>query len=150
MPKQSIKDMVKILGGTITGAVTLHAYYLQAKDISNTEVMDEVKEILNNSMTTRDEIIKSQQASIENLNNNIKNKNKLLELANDIRVPAEVKSDIYKHLKTEYNPNFDQSQSASAMSSALKDYQAIKADIKGSSDSLNNSNNLINNLKDND
>jgi hypothetical protein len=33
MNKKNIKDILKILGGTITGAATLHAYYKDTRDI---------------------------------------------------------------------------------------------------------------------
>jgi hypothetical protein len=71
-------------------------------------------------------------------------KNKLLELTCDTRLPEELKSEIYKAIKSEYNPDF--SQASTSMASAVQDYFVNKAD----SGSDSKANNLLSNFYIND
>jgi hypothetical protein len=151
MNRKTLKDLLKVLGGTITGAATLHAYYKDTKDISNVKVLEE---LLDNTEALQNNIIQNQNSSMELLKDQIASanklstfyKNKLIELTGDTRIPDAVKSEIYKAIKKEYNPDF--SQPSTSMASAVEDYLANKADSGSDSDSKVN--NLLSNFNIND
>jgi hypothetical protein len=145
MNKKQLKDILKVLGGTITGAATLHAYYKDARDLSNVQVLEK---LIDNTEALKTDLVQNQNLSIESLRNQIASanklsnyyKNKLIELTDDTRIPDEIKSEIYKAIKKEYNPDF--SQPSTSMASAVQDYYTKNSD----SDSDSKVNNLINNF----
>jgi hypothetical protein len=109
---KNLKEILKVLGGTITGAATLHAYYKETRDISNVKALEklivnteELKKELIQNQNSSTELLKDQIVSANQLSNYYKNK--LIELTGDTRIPAQIKSEIYKTIKSEYNPDFD-------------------------------------------
>lgn len=151
MNKNNLKDILKVLGGTITGAATLHAYYKETRDLSNVKVLEK---LINNTEALKKDLINNQNSNMELLKdkivfaNNLSNsyKDKLIELMGDTRIPDEVKSEIYKTIKSQYNPDF--SQPSSSMASAVEDYFAKNGGADSNSDSKINS--LLSNFNIND
>jgi uncharacterized protein YjgD (DUF1641 family) len=141
---KNLKEILKVLGGTITGAATLHAYYKETRDISNVKALEK---LLVNSEELKKELIQNQNSSTELLKdqiisaNQLSNyyKNKLIELTGDTRIPAQIKSEIYKTIKSEYNPDFTQEASTS-MASAVQDYYTKNADSDSKSTFISNYN----------
>jgi hypothetical protein len=141
---KNLKEILKVLGGTITGAATLHAYYKETRDISNVKALEK---LLVNSEELKKELIQNQNSSTELLKDQIVSanqlsnyyKNKLIELTGDTRIPAQIKSEIYKTIKSEYNPDFTQEASTS-MASAVQDYYTKNADSDSKSTFISNYN----------
>ena len=82
---KNLKEILKVLGGTITGAATLHAYYKETRDISNIKALEK---LIVNSEELKKELIQNQNSSTELLKDQIVSanqlsnyyKNKLIEL----------------------------------------------------------------------
>jgi hypothetical protein len=125
MNRRSFSDLIKLLSGTIVGAATLHAYYKDVQDISNTKVLEE---FIENSRVLEKNMIANQNSNMELLKDQIVSantltdfyRNKLIELAGDTRLPKDLKSKIYEAIKTEFDPDF--SQPSTSMASTVQDY----------------------------
>jgi hypothetical protein len=146
MNRRSFPDLLKLLSGTIVGAATLHAYYKDVQDISNMRVLEE---FIKNSKVLEVNMIANQNSNMELLKDQIVSankltnyyKNKLIELADDTRLPDELKSYIYETMKREFDPDFSQPSSTS-MASAVQDYLAKNGDSESKVNKLINNFNI--------